>query len=39
LGVTEIAMPGFNHLVVIEELANADSPLFRAALKMMGLST
>ena len=39
LGVTEISMPGFNHLVVIEELANAQSPLFRAALQMMSLST
>jgi arylformamidase len=36
LGVTEIAMPGFNHLVVIEELANRDSALFKAALRMMG---
>jgi arylformamidase len=38
LGVTEIAMPGFNHLVVIEELANADSALFKAAMRMMGLA-
>ncbi len=38
LGVTEIPMPGFNHLVVIEELANADSALFKAAMRMMGLA-
>lgn len=38
LGVTEIPMPGLNHLVVIEELANADSALFKAAMRMMGFA-
>jgi arylformamidase len=33
----DVPMPGFNHLVVIEELANEHSPLFKAALKMMSL--
>jgi arylformamidase len=38
LDVTDIPMPGFNHLVVIEELANRDSALFKAATRMLGLS-
>jgi len=33
----DIAMPGFNHLTVIEELANPASPLFAGAIKLMGL--
>jgi len=30
----EIRLPGFNHLTVVEELANPASPLFDAALEM-----
>ncbi len=37
LGCVEIPMPGFNHLAVIEELANPASALFRGVLQMMGL--
>ena len=33
----DIPMPGRNHLSVVEELANADSALFKGAIKMMGL--
>lgn len=33
----DIPMPGRNHLTVVEELANPDSALFKAAINMMGL--
>ena len=33
----DIAMPGCNHLTVMEELGNPDSALFKGAMKMMGL--
>jgi len=33
----EIPMPGDNHFSVIERLADASSPLFRGALRMMGI--
>ncbi len=33
----DIQMPGFNHLTVIEEMGNTSSPLFKGALKLMGL--
>jgi arylformamidase len=33
----DIAMPGFNHLTVAEELGNKASPLYAGALKLMGL--
>ena len=33
----DIAMPGCNHLTVMEELSNPDSALFRGATKMMHL--
>ena len=32
----DIAMPGCNHLTVVEELANPNSALFQGALTMMG---
>jgi len=37
LACVDIPMPGFNHLAVIEELANPASPLFAGVLRMMGL--
>jgi arylformamidase len=37
LDCVEIPMPGFNHLAVIEELANPASALFAGVLRMMGL--
>lgn len=32
----DVAMPGFHHLSVIDELANPQSPLFAAALELLG---
>ena len=33
----DIPMPGTNHFNVVDELARGESPLYRAALKMMGV--
>jgi arylformamidase len=32
----DVAMPGFHHLSVIDELGNPESPLFAAALELIG---
>jgi arylformamidase len=34
----DIAMPGFNHFDVVDELENPESPLYRAALQLLGLA-
>jgi arylformamidase len=35
--IQDIPLPGTNHFSVVEELANAESPMHRAALAMMGV--